>query len=401
MKNQLIKTIAILTLMLLSESLIAQDGTYNRLYLKADWDQLRFEVPGENRYWIMSKTVGTNDKAFALYAPEDGGYFTYWRAASGDMIVNRGNVGIGVVAPLEKLHVGGNTLIGGQLYAKRSGTLGNKYNIDNAAAVIGDGNFNMLIDGNELFTNQALYIGSHPGHPTILGNISESGFNHQMYLHKDGDIGIGTQEPRAKLDVRGDFYLHGVDANQGSWKRTNFYYRGHSLVIGSKPGAYAHNKLELKPGGSSSGSTYSALEIFVSPDENVHERRVRITSLGDSYFNGGRIGIGTDNPTAKLHVNGNILASEVTVSTTANNFPDYVFKPDYNLISLEEVEAYVKANSHLPEVPSAEEVEANGHKLAEMNLLLLKKIEELTLYVIRQEKEIKAMKEQIENLNNK
>jgi len=71
--------------------------------------------------------------------------------------------------------------------------------------------------------------------------------------------------------------------------------------------------------------------------------------------------------------------------------PDYVFEPDYDLASLTEIEAYVKQHKHLPEVPSVAEVARDGLDLAEMNLLLLKKVEELTLYIISQEQRIKTL----------
>ncbi len=110
----------------------------------------------------------------------------------------------------------------------------------------------------------------------------------------------------------------------------------------------------------------------------------------------GNIGIGTASPTHRLEVNGTIRSKEVKVEATG--WPDYVFESDYNLRSLEETEAYIKANKHLPEIPSAKEMEANGVQLGEMNMLLLKKIEELTLYVIELKKENEAQQQEIENL---
>ena len=81
----------------------------------------------------------------------------------------------------------------------------------------------------------------------------------------------------------------------------------------------------------------------------------------------------------------------VTNGILSTNVADYVFEPDYKLASLSEVEAYTKTHKHLPEVPSASEIEKNGLDLAQMNLLLLKKVEELTLHTIELEKRMKAM----------
>ncbi|MHC0446355.1 hypothetical protein ACWA1F_13175 [Flavobacterium sp. 3-218] len=114
----------------------------------------------------------------------------------------------------------------------------------------------------------------------------------------------------------------------------------------------------------------------------------------------GNVGIGTANPDAKLTVNGNIHSKEVKVDLNVPA-PDYVFKDDYNLRSLQEVENYIKENSHLPEIPSAKEFENNGINVSEMNMALLKKIEELTLYVIEMKKENDVLKKDILELKHK
>ena len=104
----------------------------------------------------------------------------------------------------------------------------------------------------------------------------------------------------------------------------------------------------------------------------------------------GDIGIGTINPQEKLSVNGKIRAHEIKVETS--NWPDYVFKTDYKLPSLTETAQFIKQHGHLPEVPKASEVEADGVSLGEMNKILLKKIEELTLHVISLQKEVEGLK---------
>lgn len=106
----------------------------------------------------------------------------------------------------------------------------------------------------------------------------------------------------------------------------------------------------------------------------------------------GSMGIGTSNPgTSKLAVDGTIAARKVKV-TQASPWPDYVFEHDYQLPPLQTVETFIKENKHLPGVPSATEITENGQDLGEMNTVLLEKIEELTLHMIRMEKELLGVK---------
>ncbi len=119
----------------------------------------------------------------------------------------------------------------------------------------------------------------------------------------------------------------------------------------------------------------------------------------------GKIGIGTKAPDELLTVKGVIHSQEVKVDLDGAVAPDYVFEkyytgfsrfmPTYHLLSLEELEVFLKENHHLPKVPSAEKMEEDGVSLKEMNLRLLEKIEELTLYTIQQQKEIDALKEKV------
>ena len=114
------------------------------------------------------------------------------------------------------------------------------------------------------------------------------------------------------------------------------------------------------------------------------------------YNPNGFVGIGTDAPQETLSVNGNIRAHEIKVETA--NWPDYVFKPEYQLQSLAQTEQFIKDNGHLPEIPKASEVESNGLSLGEMNKLMMKKIEELTLHLIEKDKEITEINKVLKNL---
>lgn len=114
----------------------------------------------------------------------------------------------------------------------------------------------------------------------------------------------------------------------------------------------------------------------------------------------GWVGIGTAHPDQKLTVAGTIHSSEVTVDTKIP-VPDYVFQPSYKLSDLPSVEEYVKKYHHLPEIPSAAEIEKDGLKLGEMNTLLLRKVEELTLYLIEKDKQATEQQKKINELEAK
>ncbi|TXJ25953.1 MAG: hypothetical protein E6Q24_13785 [Chitinophagaceae bacterium] len=109
-----------------------------------------------------------------------------------------------------------------------------------------------------------------------------------------------------------------------------------------------------------------------------------------SWRENGNVGIGTIDPQAKLAVNGDIFAKKIKVTQTG--WPDYVFDSAYQLLPLVAVEKFVNQHKHLPEVPSADFIGRNGLDVGESQAVLLKKIEELTLYIIQQQKELETLK---------
>lgn len=131
----------------------------------------------------------------------------------------------------------------------------------------------------------------------------------------------------------------------------------------------------------------NAIEIFGvstgSPVDNLWTQ----TATG-IHYDLGSVGIGTTNDMLgfKLAVDGNIRTREIRVDQ--DSWPDYVFNGDYQLRTLDEIEQYIAENGHLPDIPSAREVEANGMELGKMDRLLLKKIEELTLYILEMEERL-------------
>ncbi|HEY0029315.1 MAG TPA: hypothetical protein VGC65_01055 [Bacteroidia bacterium] len=117
----------------------------------------------------------------------------------------------------------------------------------------------------------------------------------------------------------------------------------------------------------------------------------------------GNVGIGTEllsNPNNyRLAVNGSIGAKEVKIETSSTTWPDYVFDKDYVLLPLNELDAYLKKNNHLPDIPGREQVKTdNGVYVGEMQVKLLQKIEELTLYLLEQNREFEKIKIELELL---
>ncbi|BAV06185.1 hypothetical protein FLA_2201 [Filimonas lacunae] len=151
-----------------------------------------------------------------------------------------------------------------------------------------------------------------------------------------------------------------------------------------------------------------AAGIWRVTNQNFEIGRVNVTALPgtptsyttDLYISeSGNIGIGTKTPSQKLSVNGTILAKKMIVSVKEANWADYVFDASYKLIPLQQLEEYVLFHKHLPEVPSAKEVADKGVDVGENQAMLLKKIEELTLYVIEQQKQLDKQKKDNEERN--
>ncbi|MBS7254062.1 hypothetical protein [Flavobacterium branchiicola] len=146
---------------------------------------------------------------------------------------------------------------------------------------------------------------------------------------------------------------------------------------------------EFRIGHGGGSTTGSKLDLYINGSENTTstpEQQVMTWNYN------GNVGIGTTNPTSKLTVAGNITSREVKVTVDAG--ADFVFEKGYNLPSLKSVDEFIKVNKHLPEIASAAEMQKDGINLSEMNIKLLQKIEELTLYVIEMKKENENMKKE-------
>jgi hypothetical protein len=191
-----------------------------------------------------------------------------------------------------------------------------------------------------------------------------------IVLKGNGNVGIGTTAPNARLHVADDILVSGnanglkVDGESG-------------YIILNKPDDNTATALLFRVANNERWGFYHQSDNLQLNNHNI---------AGDFLINplgSGNVGIGTNTPDNKLDVNGTVRAEEVIVESAG---ADFVFEEDYDLRSLEEVEDYIGEHGHLPEIPSAEQMQAEGMQVGDMQTRLLQKIEELTLYIIGQNK---------------
>lgn len=225
----------------------------------------------------------------------------------------------------------------------------------------------------------------------------------KMTMDKNGNVGIGTTSTtNAKLKVQTTASNNTPDDFAGLSIERQTTTGTRKLFIVPHLNGWGYNQLSTSgdfgliwtDGRASGGGNASAGLVIGTFGANYG---IRIASNGN-------VGIGTPitsiNNTYnnipdyfKLSVNGSVRAKEIIVNT---GWADFVFEKNYKLKTLAEVEKYINANGHLPEIPTATEIETNGGNLGELVKLQMQKIEELTLYMIEQNKKLSELNEAVQ-----
>ncbi len=231
-----------------------------------------------------------------------------------------------------------------------------------------------------------VFIGDSAGSGNTIGNFN-------TYL----GYGSGSANQSGENNVCIGMYAGLIDFNYSGASDNTFigHYSGfqsggsRNIFIGKSAGEYAIGN-DLLYIANSNTSTPLVWGDFANKQLKLNAVKVGIGMFSDS-FPTSLTGVDIDD--YRVFVNGGILAKEIRVATT---WADYVFETDYNLLPLNELESYIKDNGHLPNVPSAAQVEEQGIEVGEMTKIQQEKIEELTLYTIAQQKEIETQKEMLQ-----
>lgn len=296
---------------------------------------------------------------------------TFFSSYAQNTFPSNGNIGIGTASPTSGL------------------------TIQTEGANVNDGALFLVNSVNSGFGGNATLAGIK----TLAGDGGQYNFlklqnagGVKLLINGAGNVGIGTASPVSKLHTQISNY--GLNLIGGFQNLNGTETGGNAVGIGFVNEAlgswWKAAIVHERTGGYGIGS----LKFLVN--SSVDNSTVTLSDVKMTILSSGFVGIGTDMPKEALSVNGSIRAKTIKVEIT--NWPDYILKKDYLLPSLSFVKNYIDQNQHLPDIPSEEDVTKEGLNLGEMNRLLLKKVEELTLYLIEKDAEVKQLQQDVVEL---
>ncbi|NJO89166.1 MAG: hypothetical protein HC831_09560 [Chloroflexia bacterium] len=341
-----------------------QSSAYPGLKLTHENSQIWLNGGGIHK-WSLG-TTGASGSNFIIY---DNNEATKGVKFSIDDLT--GNVGIGTSLPTSNLHIYSNSNPQILLRSGATGLRGLWTTVNDSKEVI---------SFNSSYNNTGIY-------PITF----EFGNKEKIRFAANGNIGLGTVNPRGKLEIYNDNTFQNSESN---FYGDNIVFKSDNFLNGNYFGGITWNNNNRRR---------AAIVAVKENDDSDHVGLAFFTRGTDGpgpmfesmrISRSGNVGIGTTDPGSyKLAVQGKLGAREVVV--TEADWADFVFEPTYNLKTLEEVEHFIKTNKHLPDVPSEKEVKENGLSLGQSDAVLLQKIEELTLYLIEQNKTLKRQNEKI------
>ena len=328
-----------------------------------------------------------------------------WVTSSSNLFNAGGNVGIGTIAPSQKLTVNGNMRVQeGDLILYNTGLFGSEddgvistpagltINLDN------NNNQNELLrvrsgTGSELFSIGENGLSRANGeflvdHRMVIGDIGP--YSDRLYVYGHPDSAFNLINAQVNYSGFTDLIaVQGRSVTENGYGIGGRFYGGYRGVQGFGDGQ-AYTGTTYGVYGSASGSTGTRVGVYGTASGG--------TNNWAGYFSGntivtGNLQVGLNAASGyKVAVDGKVICEELVVQNSTA-WPDYVFEPDYALRSLEDVSAFISAEGHLPGVPTAEEVAANGIATGAMQAVMMEKIEELTMYVIALERQLETMRE--------
>lgn len=338
-----------------------------------------------SNYFANSVGIGTTGPIGKLHVSGSNAYFdtsnlvirdttggsTYVQLGFNSIFSSSGNVGIGAQSPAAKLDVNGTAWLRGNgtgLFVNSSGNVS-----IGTTAPLGK----LHVSGGDIFLDngKGIRILTSEGFQTTAIARDSSNrlqFYSNSFAFNDGNVGIGTTSPSTKLHIADN------DSSAIPQIQIDQVGSGDAAINFTRPGV---------------GGWAVGLDQSDGDKLKFSRNYVDVGSLTRMTLDvNGNLGIGTTNPQYKLDVNGDInTTGDIRKNGTAYTNPDYVFEPDYGIMSLDALKTYVATNKHLPGVPSSADILRDGVKLFEQTRLNLEKTEEAYLYLFDLDNRLSAL----------